>query len=116
MTSQDRFTTVQIDTREIHSWSSFHSVFQKKMGFPDFYGKNMNAWIDCMTSADEPGDGMSTVHAPPDGVLVISLLHAKAFKKKYSELYDAIVEGVAFVNYRRMDIGERPFLVLSFYE
>jgi len=33
----------------ITDWASFHDVFMHTLGFPDFYGRNMDAWIDCMT-------------------------------------------------------------------
>jgi len=29
-------------------WETFHDEFQEKMGFFDGYGRNMDAWIDCM--------------------------------------------------------------------
>ena len=48
---------VRIPTSEIVDWESFHSVFQRVLGFPEFYGRNMNAWIDCLTSADSLDDG-----------------------------------------------------------
>jgi len=51
--------TVAIPTDEIQYWPTFHDVFQRVMGFPSFYGRNMNAWIDCMTSLDCPKDGMT---------------------------------------------------------
>ena len=30
------------------------------MGFPGFYDRNMNAWIDCMSYIDELGAGMNS--------------------------------------------------------
>ncbi len=35
---------VRIDTNRIVDWNSFHDVFAEAFGFPDFYGRNMNAW------------------------------------------------------------------------
>ena len=49
---------VTLDTTRIHDWHSFHRVCAETFGFPDFYGQNMNAWIDCLTYIRE-GDGMS---------------------------------------------------------
>jgi hypothetical protein len=40
---------VRIDTRLITDWASFHDVFARSFGFPDYYGRNMDAWNDCMT-------------------------------------------------------------------
>jgi RNAse (barnase) inhibitor barstar len=41
-------TIVFIDTTEITDWPSFHQVFSQKLGFPAFYGNNMDAFIDCL--------------------------------------------------------------------
>ena len=53
---------VRIDASRITSWDTFHDVFAKDFGFPDFYGRNMDAWIDCMTCLDDPESCMTTVH------------------------------------------------------
>jgi RNAse (barnase) inhibitor barstar len=34
---------VKLDMRQIHDWTSFHDLFSKALGFPDFYGRNINA-------------------------------------------------------------------------
>jgi hypothetical protein len=106
---------VKLDTARIADWDSFHDVCAQALGFPGFYGRNMNAWIDCMTSLDEPGDGMTSVHAPKGGVLVLSLSDATEFAARCPDIFDALVECSAFVNYRRMDVGDPPVLALSFW-
>lgn len=106
---------IEIDTSRIRDWSTFHSVFAQTLGFPDFYGANMDAWIDCMTSLDEPQDGMTKVHAPPGSVLVLSFGDVTEFASRCPEIYEALVECSAFVNFRRMDLGERPVLALSYW-
>ena len=108
------FTLVPIDTLRIADWGSFHDVFAKALGFPGFYGRNMNAWIDCMTDLDDPGTGMTTVHAPKGGVLVLQLEHMRDLGERCPELHAAIVECSTAVNQRRIEVGEEPALVLSF--
>ena len=105
---------VRLDTRRIHDWASFHDVFRDLFGFPEFYGRNMDAWIDCMTSLDEPSDGMTTIHVEPGEVVALQLDHAPDFMKRCKEQYDAIVECSAFVNWRRIDLGGKAVLALSF--
>jgi|GEM_PF-265186 len=114
MSTKSRHSEISIDLREIQDWPSFHAVFKKKMGYPDFYGANLDAWIDCMTSVDALEDGMSSVHAPPEGVLVIVLQSVTEFKKRCPEIFEALVDCIAFVNYRRMEQGENPVLSLSY--
>ena len=41
---------VRIDGDRIVDWDTFHNVFTEAFGFPGFYGRNMNAWIDCLTN------------------------------------------------------------------
>lgn len=96
-------------------WDAFHDTFAEKFGFPGFYGRNMNAWIDCMTSLDCPEDGLTTVHVPDGGIVVLHLEHVTDFRRKHPELYDSIIECSAFVNYRRIEMGEGPVLALSFH-
>ena len=114
------FTRVQIDTQRITDWDSFHDVFAEAFGFPHFYGRNMNAWIDCLTCIDDPEAGMSRLHAPAGGVIALELLDVGNFAKRCPELYEAIIECSASVNYRRgnhdhqPDLG--PVIALSFYK
>jgi len=107
-------TLIKLDTRRITDWNTFHDAFAETFGFPAFYGRNMNAWNDCMSYLDDPGAGMSSVHAPPGGLLVLQLEQADDFASRCPELYAAIVEGSAFVNRRNIECGVRPVLSLAF--
>jgi RNAse (barnase) inhibitor barstar len=94
----------------------FHSVFAKKLGFPDFYGRNMDAWIDCMTSLDAPEDGLSGVHVQDGMVLTLQISNYKTLKEKARDVCDALIECSAFVNWRRIERGRSSVVALSFYE
>jgi len=48
---------ITIPADQIKDWDSFH--FQATVGFPDYYGRNMDAWIDCMTHIDDRGIGLT---------------------------------------------------------
>jgi len=109
------YTLVKIDMRKIKDEDSFHDIFSQKMGFPSFYGRNMDAWIDCMTSIDRPEDGMTKVHAPKGGVLVLELENMSEMWKRCPDISRDIVDCASFVNYRRLEGGEEsPVLVLSY--
>ena len=107
---------VRIPTEEISDWASFHAVFQRSLGFPSFYGRNMNAWVDCLTSADALDDGMvaAEVVATDGDVLTLQLDDVAAFADRCPEQYEAVIECSSFVNWRRIEVGERPILALSF--
>jgi hypothetical protein len=85
------------------------------LGFPGFYGRNMDAWIDCMTSIDSPEDGMSKVHGTKEAGLILDLGVCTDFAQRCPQQYEAILDCVGFVNYRRIEAGEEPVLSLSFY-
>jgi len=106
---------IKIDTRAIKDWKSFHEVFRKDFGFPATYGENLDAWIDCMTSLDDPTAGMSKVHAPKGGVLTLLLEHVDAFAKRCPEIMTALQDAASFVNFRRVERGETPVLALAYY-
>src|SRR5262245_48675674 len=105
---------VDIPTAQIVDWATFHEVFAQTLGFPDFYGRNMGAWVDCLTYADE-ADGMRSVVVGEGDVLTLQLADAGAFAERCPEQYEAVVECSAFVNWRRIETGQRPILALSFF-
>ena len=107
---------VRIPTSRIIDWDSLHRVFAEIMGFPDFYGRNMNAWIDCMTSLDAPEDGMTHIHCSPHDVVVLHLADVDGFKSRCRELYDAVIECSAFVNFRKLERGEPAVLAIAFWK
>lgn len=103
--------TVHVDASEIKDWPSFFDAFAKAFGFPQFFGRNIDAWIDCMTNLDEE---FSEVRVAPGELLCIALDNAADFKARCPEQFAAFVECSAFVNWRRLEIGESAILVVSF--
>jgi RNAse (barnase) inhibitor barstar len=105
MTSQ----TVRVQTKSITDWDSFHSVFAETMGFPEFYGRNMNAWIDCMTYFD---DGMTRFIVAPGDLFHLEVADTKDFARRLPEIFQALIECATSVNSRRVEMGELPVLAL----
>ena len=84
--------TVLLETKSITDWDSFHSEFARLMGFPDFYGHNMNAWIDCMSYLNDANAGMSKIILENGEALVINVADTEGFKKRLPEIFEALVE------------------------
>lgn len=105
--------TVRLDTSLISDWDSFHKTCREAFGFPDFYGMNLNAWIDCLTYLDE-GDGMSRFHLASGETLNIEVSDTELFKSRVPEILDGLVECSAFVNQRYVAAGKSPTLSLVF--
>src|SRR5258705_9310751 len=105
--------TVRLETSTISDWDSFHKTCQRVFGFPDFYGMNMNAWIDCLTYLDE-GDGMSRFHLSPGEKLIIEVVDSDSFKSRLPDIFDALVECTDAVNRRYLEDAKAPLLSLVF--
>ncbi len=73
---------------------------------------NLNAWIDCMTYVDSPKAGMTSVTVQPGQILGLRIHDPFDFRKRCPEQYEALIESVAFVNFRRCEIGEAPIIAL----
>ena len=104
---------VSMNSQKLVDWDSFHDEFSRVFGFPAFYGRNMDAWIDCMTVLDAPDDGMTMIHCAPGEILTLEMLDADDFIR-CKEQYEALVRCAAFVNKRRLDVGEPAVLELTF--
>lgn len=63
---------VDIPVSRIRDWDTFHDTFAAVLDFPDSYGRNMSAWVDCLTYRDED-DGMASVVVPPGDILTLRL-------------------------------------------
>ena len=105
---------VNIDGRRIQDHTSFHAVFQEAFGFPGFYGHNMDAWIDCMTGLDED-DGLRSITIAPGEVLTVQVDHYEDLKARCPDVVIGMLECGAFVNWRRIEKGERAVLAFSFH-
>lgn len=103
--------TARLDGSRIANWADFHDVCHAAFGFPDFYGRNMDAWIDCLSSLRD-GDGMSAFALGPDDVLQIELTHADALRCAAPAILDALEDCTAEVNERCAGNGEKPVLAL----
>ena len=83
-----------IEGNNIKDWESFHDEFQNKMGFFDGYGRNTNAWIDCMTDMFTNGEYQSlTKFNLKDGDrFTLTIANAEDWKKRSPETFDAFID------------------------
>lgn len=103
--------TVVVRGPALRDVAGFHAEAARAFGFPPWYGANLDAWLDCLTSLDEPEAGLSAVHAPPGGV--VSLVVEDADRADPAVLA-LVVDGVALVNERRRELGLGPVLALAY--
>jgi len=82
---------VEVPMSQIHDWGTFHDTFAQTLGFPDVYGRNMDAWIDCLTYADED-DGMRAITVGPEEVLTLQLEDCREFRTRCPEIYQVLID------------------------
>jgi hypothetical protein len=104
--------TAVLDTAPIRDWDTFHDACRAAFGFPDFYGRNGNAFIDCLNYIDE-GDGMSRFHLAPGETLTIEVHGAGGFIARAPEQALALFEWVGDVNENFLDQGKPAPIVLQ---
>lgn len=92
-----------VDLSEAVSWETFHDAFCQQLNFPGYYGRNMDAWIDCMSDLLRSGE-----------TLVLSLKGASELKLRYPGMLETLNECVAFINYREVQSGVHAVLALAY--
>jgi hypothetical protein len=55
---------------------------------------------------------MTNVFVAKGDLLTLRIDDAPDFKRRCPEQYEALIECIAFVNYRRMEVGEKPVLAV----
>src|SRR6187402_1401441 len=92
-----------IDLTAVTGWESFHELFIRSFDFPDYFGGNMDAWIDCMED-----------FAIGESCLRLDLKGMMSLKARLPEIYEAINECSAFINYRSAESGGESVIALCY--
>lgn len=111
--NEGSWKVVRIDGARITGRESFHDAFAEALGFPDWYGRNMDAWIDCMGYLDAPDSAMTAVHVAVGEVLTLHIDNSSRFKEAAPEQWRALLECSGSVNARQIKRGKGPLLALS---
>lgn len=104
---------VEIDFSKVTDWNTFHELFKHEMGFPDFYGGNGDAWIDCMSYIDDPDSGMSKITVKENESLEIIAVNIEDATANAPDVVLGFVELVAIVNQRFVDSGSSTRLLIN---
>jgi hypothetical protein len=101
---------ISFSTAAIDNWNDFHEVSKSVFGFPDFYGRNLNAWIDYMSSLEEKG--MTRFVLSEGDVLNIEITDTASFIERLPDIFAALMECTAIVNRRYEEFGSSLRIVL----
>jgi RNAse (barnase) inhibitor barstar len=94
---------IRLSTDKINDWPSFHQVFAETMDFPSEYGRNLDAWVECMQQA-----------ATPDELLVVELPDVEHFKARCPEQFVALLNRTVEVNAQYASAGREAAVALVF--
>lgn len=100
-----------LEARELLTAEGFHRASRAAFGFPDFYGNNLDAWIDCMSGLRD-GDGMTRFTLAAGEKLDITINNASILQQTAPDVLDALRQCVAEVNQRCQEAGQAPVLML----
>lgn len=89
----------EIDGNALTDWKAFHKVFKETLNFPEYYGNNMDAWIESMAEIKES--------------LLISITDSETLKENQEEIYFTILECAALVNSIKLDEGDESVIAVS---
>ena len=103
----------RLSCSEIVDWETLHTACARELGLPDFYGRNGDAWIDCLSCVTED-EGMSRFTLEPDEKLRIELIGSASLRQRAPRVLEALVDWTQCVNDRLVETGDRPRLELAF--
>ena len=92
-------TVVHFKGSELMTREDFHKTFAERLHFPDFYGKNMDAWIDVMDDMGWAPSPMAKCFVGADTLKII-VEGSKKFRDD-SPMYCDLVDCVEFINEER---------------
>ncbi len=105
---------VIIDFTKIKDLETFHVAFNETLGFPQFQGNNLDAWIDCMSSIDDPDAVPSSITMSPDESLEMIIIGTEIALKNCPDVFNAFLEGTASVNQRFLKKRSKTILKIIF--
>lgn len=99
ISAETMYKKFTIDGNALSDWKAFHQVFKQTLGFPEYYGNNMDAWIESMLEIKES--------------ILISITDSEVLKEKQEEIYFTILECAALVNSIKQDEGDESVVAVS---
>lgn len=90
--------TITFNLKSITTIDQLHTLLRDSFGFPEFYGKNFPALVDCWSSLRYPRHQMSTLHLDSlEDSLEMTLLNMSSCNE---EIAKTLISAVELVNQR----------------
>ena len=105
---------IALNPNAIYDWPSFHRESQHALGFPASYGRDMDAWVDCMISLRDDGERRVKLKLDEGEMLQLELAEVEQVRERVPEFLETLVDAVAEVNRRFVEAGQAPAVTLIF--
>jgi RNAse (barnase) inhibitor barstar len=105
---------IRIDAHRLSDAANMHAALSEAFGFGSGYGKNLDALVDCLTHLDDPKTSRSRVQLFPGQILLLVLEHTQGMSGAVAAQVKALVDAVAFVNWRRLEKKQPPILAVAY--
>lgn len=102
---------LSVDFSKVKTVDDFHNKMKELFGFPDFYGKNYHALIDCLSSLRYPDDGMTEIHINKDEYILLEINDVK-YRQNNCDVINSLFSAIQCVNYRCKQMGDNPSILL----
>lgn len=93
---------LEIDLRNIYSWQRFHDYFAQFEGFPEYYGRNLNAWIDVMQDYYDESWLCVIIKPEPD------------ITTEDNPYLGAILDCITFINFRKLEESSNTYIIPAY--
>jgi hypothetical protein len=98
--SEFHYSTFFIDGSSFASEASFHAEIEFKLGLPSWYGRNLDALLDCLSSIGNPQDNLCSHWEWLDGKRLVLRIHGLSMDKADMTLVAAFLQTIADANER----------------
>lgn len=102
---------INIDFKNVKTLKDMHYMLKEIFGFPDFYGYNVNALIDCLGDLRYPDYGMSKITLRENEILYIFIYN---FPFHNDIICNNFLVAISNVNQKNIINGENPSISLFF--
>ena len=109
--------TIRVNGDVLSGKDALHETFARLFRFPEYYGRNMDSWIDCMSDPNLLTD--AAVHNESEAVvsdtITIKIENYGHLKEAAPQQWIDLIECSAFVNNRFIESGSNRRIALAFH-
>jgi hypothetical protein len=98
--SEFHYTTLFIDGNAFADWERFHDEMAFKLGLPPWYGRNLDALLDCLSSIGDPRSNLCGHWEWRDGKRLVLLIRGLSMDQADVAAGVGFVQTVADANKR----------------